>query len=89
MQSCHDTGVNEIINSLSITVFPNPAHDKLSIRCAQKSETEILNTVGQSLKTLTAIEIHTTVDLSNFIVGIYIIKIKIEEEITVKKFIQN
>ena len=89
MRSCLGTGVNEVNNSLNITVFPNPAKDKLTIGCTQKSEIEILNPEGQILKKLTSNGIHTTVDLSNLSAGIYIIKVKTEEGITVKKFIKQ
>ncbi len=89
MRSCSTTGVNEINNSLNITVFPNPANEKLSIRCPQKSEIEILNIEGQILKRITAQDIQSTVDISNLIIGIYIIKVKTEEGITVKKFIKQ
>jgi 3',5'-cyclic AMP phosphodiesterase CpdA len=89
MRSCSSTGVNEVRNSLNITVFPNPAKDKLIIGCPQRSEIEILNTEGQILKRLTASNIHTTVDVTKFSVGIYIIKVKTVEGITVKKFIKQ
>jgi hypothetical protein len=89
MRSCLGTGVNEVNNSLNITVFPNPAKDKLTIGCTQKSEIEILNLEGQILKKLTSDGIHTTVDLANLSAGIYIIKVKTEEGITVKKFIKQ
>jgi hypothetical protein len=89
MRSCLGTGVNDLNHSLNITVFPNPANDKLLIGCPQKSEIEILNTEGQILKRLTAKDIHTTVDVSNLVVGIYIIKVKTKEGIAVKKFIKQ
>jgi hypothetical protein len=89
LRSCSVTGVNKINPYLNITVFPNPANEKLLIGCAQKSNIEILTIDGQLLKRLTAQDIQTKVDLSNFIAGIYIIKVKTEEGIIVKKFIKQ
>lgn len=89
MRSCLGTGVYEINNSLNITVFPNPAKDKLTIECTPKSEIEILNADGQILKRLTATDFNTTTDVSNLSGGMYIIKVKTEEGITVKKFIKQ
>ena len=89
MRSCLGTGVKEINNSLNITFFPNPAKDKLTIGCTQKSEIEILNAEGQILRRLTAIDIYTKVDLSSFSAGIYIIKVKTKKGIAVKKFIKQ
>jgi predicted MPP superfamily phosphohydrolase len=89
MRSCKSTGVNEIKHSINISVFPNPADNMLTIGCIQNSEMEILNTEGQILKRLIAKDIYTLVDLSNLSAGIYIIKVKTEEGITVKKFIKQ
>lgn len=89
LRSCNVTGVNDQSNSANITVFPNPAHDRLSIGCTQQSEIEILNTQGQILKRSTSQDVHASVDVSKLPAGIYIIKIKTEEGITVKKFIKQ
>ena len=89
MRSCFGTSVNEVSNPLNINVFPNPAKDKISIGCSQKSEIEILNTEGQILKRLTLQNIHPTVDISDLSAGIYIIKILTEEGMTIRKFIKQ
>jgi predicted MPP superfamily phosphohydrolase len=89
MRSCSGTGISGRNQTLNITVFPNPANDILSIGCPQKSEIEILNSVGQTLIRLTAKETLPTVDITNLMVGMYMIKVKTEEGIDVKKFIKQ
>lgn len=53
------TGINELSNSLNISVFPNPLTDNITIiipclagRQAQKAIIEILNIEGQIIKTI-------------------------------------
>ncbi len=89
MRSCLGTGVNEVNSLSNISVFPNPAEDKLTIVCNQKCEIEIVNPEGQILNKLTSNGIDTTVDLQNLSPGIYIVKLKTEAGITVKKFIKR
>jgi len=71
MRSCLNTGGNEIINPLNISVFPNPATDKLTIGCTRHYDVDILNMKGQILKRLTTQDVYTTVDLSDLSAGIY------------------
>lgn len=89
MRSCLGTGVNEVTASSDIFVFPNPAGNTLTIGCNQKSVLEIINSEGQILKKLTVKDLQTAVDISNLSAGIYIIKIRTDEGIEVKKFIKQ
>jgi len=88
-RSCLSTGVNEVNNPLNISVSPNPATVKLTIECAIQSEVEILNIEGQLLKRLTTHNIYTIVDLSNLSNGIYIIKVRNQKGIAIKKIIKH
>jgi hypothetical protein len=89
MRSCTNTGVNELNNPINISVFPNPATDKLTIGCTRQSDIEILNIEGQILIRLTTRDIYTKVDLSNLSSGIYIIKAKTNMGIAIRKLIKQ
>jgi hypothetical protein len=90
MRSCNTIfGINELSNSLNISVFPNPASDKITIECTQKAHIEILNTEGQIIKTIHNTGIMTTIDLVNLSRGVYIIKAKTDNGIMIKKFIKQ
>jgi 3',5'-cyclic AMP phosphodiesterase CpdA len=90
LRSCNSiAGVNELSNSIKISVFPNPAIDKLTIECNQKATIEILNIEGQIIKTINNVGIKTTIDLVDLSRGVYIIKAKTDKAITVKKFIKQ
>jgi 3',5'-cyclic AMP phosphodiesterase CpdA len=89
MRSCTGTGVDEISNALNISVFPNPATEKLTIECTSQSEIEILNIEGQLRKRLTTNDFSTLVDLSGWSSGIYIIKARNQKGIAIKKLIKQ
>jgi uncharacterized repeat protein (TIGR01451 family) len=72
-----------------ITIFPNPATDKLTIVTLRKSEIEILNIECQLITSLSANEGNTTIDISAFAKGMYFVKVKTNKEITVKKFVKE
>ena len=90
MRSCNTIfGIHELTNSLNISVYPNPATDKLTIECNQKSLIEIINPEGQIIKTIHSTGIKTTIDLVSLSRGIYIIKAKTDKGIMMKKFIKQ
>lgn len=89
MRSCTGTGVNEVNNTLNISVFPNPATEKITIECTSQSEIEILNIEGQLRKRLTTNDFSTMVDLSDWSSGIYIIKARNQKGIAIKKLIKQ
>jgi 3',5'-cyclic AMP phosphodiesterase CpdA len=90
VRSCNTTfGVNELNNALNISVFPNPASDKLTIECIQNADIQILNLEGQILQRLTTIDQQTTLDLSELSSGIYIIKVKTNMGCAIRKLVKQ
>ncbi|MFA4852315.1 MAG: SBBP repeat-containing protein [Bacteroidales bacterium] len=83
------TGINELSNLLNISIFPNPAIDNLTIKVPQKATIEILNIEGQIMKSISAGENHTTIDISGFASGMYFVEVKTDEGIVVKKFVKE
>jgi 3',5'-cyclic AMP phosphodiesterase CpdA len=89
MRSCSTTGVPEANHPSGLSVFPNPAMDKVTIQCNGQSDIEILNISGQTLKSLTTHDISTVVDLSDLSGGIYILKATIRTGIVIRKLIKE
>ena len=90
MRSCSAIyGMNEPGNTPEISVFPNPATDKLTIECNQKTSVEILTIEGQVVRTIHNAGTKTTIDLVNLPGGVYIIKAMTDKGITIKKFIKQ
>lgn len=73
----------------NISVFPNPSKDNITINTPQKSEIEMLNMEGQTIKYITAFENYTTIDISEVPVGMYVIKVKTKKGIVVRKLIKE
>jgi hypothetical protein len=82
-------GIIENSGNNLVNMFPNPANDKLEIILSEKSEVEILNVEGQVLKNINAEDSHVTIDVSCFAKGMYFVKVKNEDGLTVKKFVKD
>ncbi|MFA5782131.1 MAG: SBBP repeat-containing protein, partial [Bacteroidales bacterium] len=83
------TKINELSNSLNISVFPNPATNNIIIESPHQAVIEISNIQGQLIKTLAANSNKTSVDVSAFPSGMYFVKVKAEKGIAVKKFVKE
>ncbi|MFH0864809.1 MAG: T9SS type A sorting domain-containing protein [Bacteroidota bacterium] len=84
--------VTAVLNSPAnddIIVYPNPSTNYLTIETTQPSEIEIMNLQGQLMKQIFSNEEQISIDVSAFPVGMYFIKVKSENNISVKKFIKE
>lgn len=81
--------INNNIIRRDIKIYPNPANDKIEIETPGQSEIEILNVQGQIIQTENTINTKATVDVSKLSGGVYFIKVKTNEVITVKKIIKQ
>ncbi len=100
VMDCNDTlGIENYQNSTTINVFPNPATDYLTIETTQPGTIEISNIQGKLIKTLTTTGTKTNVDhvgyssyvvdVSEFPSGVYIVEVKTEKGVVVKKFVKE
>lgn len=76
-------------NESNIAVYPNPATDNITIECPMSSQIEISNIEGQLLKTLMSSNSKTNIDVSTLPCGVYVVKVKTEKGVTVRKFIKE
>ena len=84
------TNVEGFNKSNKILLYPNPTMDYVIIEGLEnENNIEIVNLQGQLVKTLYVTNAKTTVDISNLPTGIYIVKIKSEKGIFVKKLIKQ
>jgi parallel beta-helix repeat protein len=81
--------IKEVPSTISMSIYPNPATNSLTIEIVQKSEIEILNINGQTIETIYNNDTKTTIDLGNLSSGVYIIKVKTDKGTAIKKFIKN
>jgi hypothetical protein len=82
-----NVGLKDIdINKYS-TLFPNPAENEVSVNCSFKiNEIEVYNLVGQKLFAKEINAYNTTIDVSKYEKGSYIVKINTDKGVANKKF---
>jgi hypothetical protein len=84
------TGIQNIDNNISdILLYPNPVIDILSVTLTDKAKIEILSIEGQLIKTINIAEKQAIIDVAELSSGIYIIRVKTDKGIAVKKFIKE
>ena len=92
-------GINENNIDNLVKIYPNPANDNLTIETPPKSTIEISNIQGQLIKTLAVSGNKTNIDhvgWSSYVVdvsalpcGVYVVQVKTEKGIAVKKFVKE
>jgi hypothetical protein len=83
-------GVSEINSADEIKVYPNPANDYLLINLPYKSATiEVLNSLGSVVLLTQATNTINKIDFSAFPKGVYIIKIKHDGQVNLRKVVKS
>ena len=77
------------IVSANISVYPNPANDNITIETPPPSTIEISNIEGQLIKTLAASGTKTNIDVSALPCGVYVVQVKTEKGVAVRKFVKE
>jgi hypothetical protein len=73
----------------SIVVYPNPSSDKITISTPAKGSLSIYITSGQEILQQEVTEPATTVDVSGWKSGVYLVKVVGEKGVSVGKFVQQ
>ena len=84
------TSTNDLGHNYNIKIFPNPVNDFLNINSENSKILEILiyNLEGKEMYKNVLNNFSTTISLSSFRKGIYMIKIKTENEIMIDRIIK-
>ena len=90
MLSCYGTsGIADFVNKPDILVYPNPTTNNLNITSNKPAKIEISTIQGQLIKTLITSGAKTNVDVSTLPCGVYVVEVKTEKGIAVKKFVKE
>jgi len=82
--------VHEVnLDENKVMVYPVPAKDYLTVESTQNSTFEIFNDIDQIVMSQTSPGSKTTIDLKELKSGVYIIKVKTEKEIIMKRFVKE
>jgi hypothetical protein len=82
-------GVEEYNSTNELTLYPNPVTDNLQIDMPINATIEILNIQGQLLTTFAALNGKANVNVSLFPSGVYVVEVKTEKGIAVKRFVKE
>jgi hypothetical protein len=86
------TGIDETIDNIVISVYPNPANNKLTIEISQTLKSGIVSISdlnGQELINLQIKDSKNEIDISNLTCGVYIVKLYTIKSVVVKKILKK
>jgi hypothetical protein len=70
-------------------IYPNPAKDILTIESPENTNIEIINSQGQTVKSITSTGLKCFIDINELADGIYTIRMKTDKKIVTQKFIKK
>ncbi len=76
----------------NFTISPNPSKDKLNIKLPKSSENmtlEVFDVLGKRVHKSTITQLESSVDVSRWKTGVYLVKISNELESQTKRFIKQ
>jgi hypothetical protein len=69
------TGITMPSGEKSCSIYPNPVHDKLTVKGAQEAAVKIFNLLGQEIYTVDITDMKQMLDLKNIGLGTYLMQI--------------
>ena len=73
----------------NVNIYPNPASENIIIEGLQIGQVEIINLQGQVVKNIDILDPKTDIDISKLTDGVYMIKVKMEDGIFVRKLLKQ
>jgi len=86
------TGVNNVVyNSPLVTVYPNPAKNKITIELPgnEGASVQIINVVGQLMKEMSFTGSKLNMNVGDLQVGVYFVRVKYNDYIITKKLLKE
>ena len=86
----NNLGIGDFTETNTVKVYPNPVNDILNISFEQGiSSVSIYNLLGQEVFTKSINANETTIDVSNFAAGTYLVKVQVDNEVQTLKVIKK
>jgi len=87
------TGINELSNSLYISIYPNPASEEIQLIIEQPTvnSVEVYNLLGEKIYStlITDNRSAISINIATFANGVYFLKVENEKGVAVKKFVKE
>jgi len=85
--ACPGVGVADLLEN-QVSIYPNPATDRINIKADSPIDTIYLyNLLGKKIQSQKLDKTSSTIDLTHLITGIYILKIKVNNQFISKKIV--
>ncbi len=82
-----NVGVDELNNTVEVSVYPNPTTGKISIQCENMEKIELLDITGRIVYKQAVSNNMFDVDISTFNKGVYFIKVTADDAIGVEQIV--
>lgn len=85
-------GINDLTLANNFKIYPNPASSKINIKLPSTLNTvtlEAFNTLGSKIYNQDISNLNTSIDVSNWSNGIYLIHLKTDNNLLTKRFIKQ
>lgn len=87
---CNNTGINSGLLDISkIKVFPNPTSNTINLELGNKSNIMIFDFTGKKIYQMNSTSSNSKINVSNFLSGIYLVKIENSNYTVTKRIIIN
>jgi OmpA-OmpF porin, OOP family len=81
-------GVNQFANNTQLNIYPNPAHDLLTVECkAENSELRITDVMSNEIKKQKIKDKKEVIDISEIQIGVYFVSVQTLLGVSTKKII--
>ncbi|MFK7832510.1 MAG: T9SS type A sorting domain-containing protein [Winogradskyella sp.] len=83
---------NDYFQDKNFTISPNPSKDRLNIRLLKSSENttiEVFDVLGKRVHKSNITQLESSIDVSRWKTGVYLVKISNEKESHTKRFIKQ
>ncbi|HLP11975.1 MAG TPA: FG-GAP-like repeat-containing protein [Flavobacteriales bacterium] len=83
--------VKEITNTYNVSVFPNPASEKITIGCGNYTASKIVlcDATGREIETFLPQTTQFAINMSNYEAGVYLVRTFIENEVAIIKVVKK
>ena len=81
--------INDTYTEPFVSIYPNPAHQDVTIQAENILSIEVVNIMGQTILNKTINSGFTRLDLRNFADGVYFIRINLPDSTVVRKLIRK
>ena len=83
---------NDLFHDDSFKISPNPSKDKLNIRMPKASQNltlEVYDVLGKRIHKSTITQLATSIDVSSWKTGVYLVKVSNKNETQTKRFVKQ